>query len=213
MLRVMRLQRGSMEKTNQLAIYGKSGHGKVVADIAKLNGFMDILWIDDDPSLKECLSFEAFLAASSHLPVALGIGDNRLRQAVTQKLQQYNIAIETLIHPTASVSPSAKIGTGSVIMPHATVNADTVLGDGAIVNSNAVIEHDCMIGAYTHVSPGCSLAGGVSVGTLTHIGIGASVIQEITIGKSVTLGAGSVVISDLPSNATAVGVPAKVIKR
>lgn len=202
-----------MEKTNQLAIYGKSGHGKVVADIANLNGFIDILWIDDNPSLKDCLSFEDFLAASSHLPVALGIGGNRLRQAVTQKLQQHNIAIQTLIHPTASISPSATIGTGTVIMPHVTINADTILGDGTIVNSNAVIEHDCIIGAYTHVSPGSSLAGGVNIGALTHIGIGASVIQEVIIGDSVTLGAGSVVISDLPSDTTAVGIPAKVIKR
>jgi serine O-acetyltransferase len=34
----------------------------------------------------------------------------------------------------------------------------------------------------------------------------------ITVGDNVTLGAGAVVVKDLPSNCTAVGVPAKVIK-
>ena len=49
------------------------------------------------------------------------------------------------------------------------------------------------------------------VSKFSHIGIGSSVIQGVNIGENTVIGAGSVVIKDIESNATAVGVPAKVI--
>ena len=36
---------------NRLIVIGASGHGKVVADIAVLNGYEDIVFLDDDESL------------------------------------------------------------------------------------------------------------------------------------------------------------------
>ena len=38
----------------RLIIIGASGHGKVVADIAALNGYTDIAFLDDDESIKDC---------------------------------------------------------------------------------------------------------------------------------------------------------------
>ena len=38
----------------RLAIIGASGHGKVVADIAKKNGYKEIVFLDDDESRTEC---------------------------------------------------------------------------------------------------------------------------------------------------------------
>ena len=68
-------------------------------------------------------------------------------------------------------------------------------------------------GDHVHISPGAHLAGNVRVGELSHIGIGASIVQGIRIGKGVIIGAGAAVIDDIPDHVTAVGVPAKVIKR
>jgi len=45
------------------------------------------------------------------------------------------------------------------------------------------------------------------------IGSGAKVLGNITVGKNCKIGANSVVICDVPKNCTAVGVPAKIIKR
>ena len=33
---------------DKLVIIGASGHGKVIADIAKLNGYKEIIFLDDD---------------------------------------------------------------------------------------------------------------------------------------------------------------------
>ena len=38
----------------KLVIIGASGHGKVIADIAKKNGYEDIIFLDDNESIKEC---------------------------------------------------------------------------------------------------------------------------------------------------------------
>ena len=42
----------------QLAIVGASGHGKVIADMAKKLGYTDIVFFDDNEKLAEC-NFEA----------------------------------------------------------------------------------------------------------------------------------------------------------
>lgn len=50
------------------------------------------------------------------------------------------------------------------------------------------------------------------IGDNVYIGVGAKVLGGIKIGNNVKIGANAVVISDIPDNATAVGIPAKVVK-
>lgn len=38
----------------KLAIVGASGHGKVVVDIARKNGYSEIVFLDDDGNIREC---------------------------------------------------------------------------------------------------------------------------------------------------------------
>jgi acetyltransferase-like isoleucine patch superfamily enzyme len=54
--------------------------------------------------------------------------------------------------------------------------------------------------------------GPVDIGNNVWIGINATIIGPVTIGDNVVIGAGSVVLKDIPSNAIAAGVPAKVIR-
>jgi serine O-acetyltransferase len=49
------------------------------------------------------------------------------------------------------------------------------------------------------------------LGNNVFMGVGSRVLGEIVIGDNVTIGANAVVIKDVPSNCTAVGVPAKVL--
>ena len=174
-------------KTRSIYIYGASGHGRVVADIARENGYDEIIFLDDSKGVK----FEPNL---TKFPVIIAIGDNKIRANLTQKVANFGFEIATLIHPRATISNSAKIGVGSVVMAGAIINANAQIGAGAIINSGAIIEHDCVIGEFSHV------------------GIGARVIQLVKIGVNCTLGAGAVMIRNLDDNAVAVGVPARVIK-
>lgn len=50
------------------------------------------------------------------------------------------------------------------------------------------------------------------VGDNVVIGTGATVLGPIKIGDNAKIGAGAVVLSDVPSDCTAVGMPAKIIR-
>lgn len=78
---------------------------------------------------------------------------------------------------------------------------------------------DVKIGKFCNISQGITIGiagrgsrrGVPEIGNYVYIGPGAKVIGKIKIGDFVAIGANAVVTKDLPDNAIAVGVPAKVI--
>src|SRR5438128_11227626 len=58
------------------------------------------------------------------------------------------------IHPTASVDPTAKIGTNVAIGPYAVIGAKVVIGEGSTIESHAVIGPDVTIGAGNFIGHG-----------------------------------------------------------
>ncbi|WP_457592962.1 acetyltransferase [Hydrogenimonas sp.] len=198
-----------MDKT--IAVYGASGHGKVVADIALRCGYERVLFIDDGKN--DCMNFESYIKKyGTSSPVALGIGDNRVRESLYRKLKAYGCEVATLVHPDSTVSKSVLLQEGTVVMAGVIVNTDAAIGKGVILNSGCIVEHDCNIADFVHISPNVSLGGAVKVGRLSHLGIGCCSIQGIEIGEECIVGAGSVVIEPIKNGVTAVGNPARIIK-
>ena len=72
------------EKKNRLVIIGASGYGKVVADIAFLNGYTDIVFLDDNDGIKECAGFPVIgkteLAVSIEGDKIVAIGNAAVRK-------------------------------------------------------------------------------------------------------------------------------------
>ncbi len=103
------------------------------------------------------------------------------------------------------------------IHPAATIGRRVFIdhGIGVVIGETAIVEDDVLI--YQGVTlGGVSLSKGKRHPTIKSnsvIGSGAKVLGNITVGKNSKIGANSVVICDVPKNSTAVGVPAKIIKR
>ncbi len=192
----------------KLYIIGASGHGKVVADIAKLNGFTDIYFLDDDQSKRHCGIYDV-VGATNEVPkgqeVFVAVGNTDIRQHLCQK---YYDQLVTLIHPSSVIADNVKIGRGTVIMAGAVVNPDSIVGDGCIINTSASVDHDNVIGNYSHISVGSHLAGTVHIGENCWIGIGAVVSNNIDICSDTTVGAGATVVRDITEPGTYIGVPA-----
>lgn len=198
----------------QLIIIGASGHGKVVVDIAKLNGYHKIAFLDDDEGVKMCMRYPvvgrlAEAECYSDADFFVSIGNACIREKIQNRLQKNGLQIISLIHPDAVIGNSVTIGTGTVIMAGVVVNPDTVIGDGCIINTGASIDHDNVIEDYVHVSVGSHLAGSVKIGKATWIGIGAVVSNNITICSNCMIGAGAVVVRNIMEVGTYIGVPVK----
>lgn len=141
----------------------------------------------------------------------IAVGDNVNRKKFADHARALGLRLPVLIHPNACVSPTARLGDGTVVMAGAVVSAHATLGELCIVNTRASVDHDCYLGDYVHIAPGVTLAGNVTVGNGTLIGVGACVIPGLCIGDDAIVGAGSVLIRDVPSNTTVVGSPARAI--
>lgn len=73
------------------------------------------------------------------------------------------------------------------------------------------IGSNCII--HQQVTIGYNGKGNPTLGDNVMVGCGAKVLGKITVGNNVKIGANAVVISDVPDNATVVGVPARIIRR
>ncbi|MAD54090.1 MAG: acetyltransferase [Idiomarinaceae bacterium] len=200
----------------KLIIIGASGHGKVVAEIAALNGYDDIQFLDERyPELSRHFGYPVIgktellnSLKNADIRIFCAIGDNKVRERVVFSVPK-NLKFATLIHPRAIISSTAKIDEGSVIMGGAIINADTAVGAHVIINTGATIDHDCEIGRFSHISPGANLAGGTQVGLGAWMGIGSCTRQLIKIGQYAVVGAGAVVVSHVTADTTVFGNPAR----
>jgi serine O-acetyltransferase len=101
------------------------------------------------------------------------------------------------------IHPGARIGEGFFI-DH---------GMGVVIGETAVIGDDC------HLYQGVTLGGTSTKRAKRHptlgrgvvVGAGAKIIGAVNIGAGAKIGAGSVVVTNVPPNATVVGVPGHIV--
>ena len=109
---------------NKLIIIGASGHGKVVADIAALNGYKDIVFLDNDSGIKTCVGHPVLgpdtMTSELDGDVFVAVGNAEIRKKLMERDANRNFPV--LIHPSAVIAESAEVGTGSVVMAGAVIN-------------------------------------------------------------------------------------------
>lgn len=196
---------------NRLIIIGASGHGKVVADIATLNGFTDIVFLDNNPAISSCAGYPVLgpdtMIAELDGDVFVAVGNADIRKRLMER--DYTRHFPILIHPNAVVAKDVEIGAGSVVMAGTVINPGARIGKGVIVNTSSSVDHDCVVGDYCHIAVGAHLSGTVVVGEGTWIGTGATVSNNIIICGDCMIGAGAVVIKDVHIPGIYMGVPAR----
>lgn len=115
------------------------------------------------------------------------------------------------------ISQAAKALTGIEIHPGAEIGKELFIdhGSGVVIGETAII------------GDGCTLYQGVTLGgtgkdkgkrhpTLGNnvmVGAGAKVLGPVNIGDNSKIAAGAVVLTDIPANCTAVGIPARIVKK
>ncbi len=213
--------------TLPLIIVGAGGHAAVVADALLAAGERVLGFTDADPSRHgqtlcglPVIGDDRVLDAYTPQTLALanGIGgvggavEPPLRSRVQQRLAAQGWQFVAVRHPSAVVSPFARLGAATQLLAACVVQPGACIGEGSIVNTAAVIEHDAVVGAWVHVAPRALLCGGVKVGAHSHVGAGAVIRQALCIGEGSLVGAGAVVVKDFPGGGLLVGVPARRVE-
>lgn len=116
-----------------------------------------------------------------------------------------------------AVSQLAKFITGIEIHPGAKIGKGLVIdhGTGVVIGETAEIGDNCTL------YQGVTLGGTgkdtgkrhPTLGNNVMIGAGAKVLGPLRIGDNAKIAAGAVVLEEIPANATAVGIPARVVRR
>lgn len=119
--------------------------------------------------------------------------------------------------PARAVSQLAKFITGIEIHPGATIGRGLVIdhGSGVVIGETAEIGDNCTL------YQGVTLGGTgkdtgkrhPTLGNNVMVGAGAKVLGPFRIGDNAKIAAGAVVLEEIPANATAVGIPARVVRR
>ena len=199
---------------NSIVIMGAGGHSRVVADVALACGYKKIIFLDDADIVDVELAgkIDDFVKHIGKSDFFVAIGNNAVRERVTDRLINSRAEVVSLIHPSAVIGNKVTIGKGVFVAPGVVINTGTVIGDGTILNTSSSVDHDCVIKEFCHISVGSHLAGSVKVGRRTFVGAGATIINNISISGDIMIGAGAAVIKNIEFKGTYVGVPAVKIK-
>ena len=154
-------------------------------------------------------------------PAALGRGEVIFLYSGFHAVLLYRLAHALLQkgYPLTAraVSQFTRFVTGIEIHPGATIGKGLFIdhGSGVVIGETAVIGDNCTI------YQGVTLGGTgkdtgkrhPTLGDNVMVGAGAKLLGNFTVGSGSKIAAGAVVLTDIPENATAVGVPAKVVRQ
>ena len=113
----------------------------------------------------------------------------------------YKSRIETgiEIHPGARIGRRCYIDHGMAI----------VIGETAEVGDDCLIYHSVTLGGVANTKEKRH----PTIGNNVMLGAGSVILGPINVGDNAKIGANAVVLEDVPNNATAVGVPARIIRK
>ena len=156
---------------------------------------------DRDPAatsdIEVALLYSGFHAVTAHrLSHALHKKGYRLTARAISQTMKFFTGIE--------IHPGAKIGKG-VFIDHGT---GVVIGETAEVGDNCTIYQGVTLGG-TGKHAGKRHP---TLGDNVMVGAGAKVLGPFTVGSGSKIAAGAVVLDKVPENATAVGIPARVVR-
>ena len=149
------VQRNLRVRELNLLILGAGSHGQEVMELARsLTVFRRTAFLDDERPgvLGPCRELSRW---AEEWPCAIAaVGDWAVRRRWLEELARAGYVLPVLIHPSATVSPSAEIGYGTDVCARAAVGSGAVIGPGCIISSGATIERYVALPDGTHVDCG-----------------------------------------------------------
>jgi sugar O-acyltransferase (sialic acid O-acetyltransferase NeuD family) len=173
-------------------------------------------FLDDNPSALSGFpySIPCISSIESYIPedgdqLLMAVGDPKAKKKLYADLKEKGAHFAQLIHPSAVIARTAKLGEGVVVCPQAFVSADAIVGEVCAINGNASVGHDVKLGGFSTLSAHVDLTGWVQVDECVFFGSGARVLPKVKIGAGARIGAGALVMRSVSADAVVYAPPSK----
>jgi len=202
-----------------IVLLAASGLARAVAAAVEAVGTQRIVGVlDDNPEVHgSALAGVSIVGSISDAAKISGVqfvvcaGGGAARISIVRRLTRLGIGDDrfaSILHPSAQIPSSCRIGRGSIALGNVVLTADVTVGSHVVLMPQVVLTHDDDVADFATICAGAVLGGNVSVGSAAYVGMSASVRQGVHVGIGSTLGMGSVLLTDLPDGQVWVGVPA-----
>lgn len=203
-----------------LLLVGASGLARETAEAVRASGHHDLVgFADDDEALwgtsldgLPVLGGTDVLGGHDDWQVVLCPGSGAARAALAARLGLPDSRYATVVHPTAVVPSTCRVGPGSVLLAGVVLTASVDVGRHVVVMPGAVLTHDDVVEDVATLCARVALAGGVRVGAAAYLGAGCLVREHVTVGEQAVVGLGAVVLQDVPAGEVWAGVPARRLR-
>lgn len=217
----------SVAQYGKLVLVGAGGFGRETADAVHAMNTCGASWqllgyLDDNPVLQGTFINDTpvlgGISEVKNLPdtsfvVCTGRPDNYVsRPGIVDRLGLSADRYATIVHPTAAVSASSRIGPGSVLLANVVLTAAVIIGSHVAVMPHVALTHDDVIGDFATIASGVLLGGHVRIGKGAYLGAGALIREGLNVGKRAMIGMGSVVLDDVPEEEVWIGAPARYLR-
>lgn len=159
---------------SSLLVVGAGSFATEVEEIANLCGYSETAFLDDNLDNTRCKPVLGCLndlvrIGRQYDSVVIAFGNNEMRMKYFIRAEKAGFNLPALIHPTAYVSPEARIEAGCIVRTGAVISRYVHLGKAVIVNIGAMIDHDCCVGDGSHLLIGSVIRNKATVPPLSWV--------------------------------------------
>ena len=214
----------------KVIIIGGEGNGSVIADAitdagmrgssdARIYGFLNDRMNKGEqvagyPVLGHLSDLQFFLEEGYRFVFTIyRIDGQKERLELFRNLKIPLESLFTFIHPQAYVTPSARIGRGSIIMPQVSVSSEAIIGNCCLVMVNSSVGHNSVVASHCHLAAQSCLSSHVQLEEGVHIGLNATVRENLILKRYSALGMGSVLLNNINEQEIWVGNPARFLRK
>ncbi len=208
--------------SKDIFIVGAGTYGEAMCELAEILGYTIKGFYDEDEKKQALTIMEhSVLGKFSDLndkeiannSFIVAIGNNAARYRIMNRILSSGGDTPTLIHPTATISPSAEVGKGVYIQANAYIWTKVRIEDFCIISPNVVIAHHSNVGKACLISTLTGVGASINIEDKVFVGMGCTIVTGMhTVGENSIIGAGAVVLKDVDKNSVYAGVPAKKIR-
>lgn len=204
-----------------IVIIGAGGFGREVEELiseinASRNQFNLLGFIDSNPEItlngnsrSQVIGPVTSLAGLSNVKAVIAIGDPIVRKMIFDQLKDMNIELQSIFHPSSIISPSSKIGDGTILCAFTFVGTNSCIEENVVMNVYSSLGHDAIIGSNSVISPYSALTGNVRVGDVCFIGTHSTISPSVEIGDYSKVSSGSMVSKNCEPGSLLSGNPAR----